>query len=69
MPRRIPVKIASQGKPGIAAPPLELNVIIVELRVITEVAVVREVELTVEVIESTALEVAVTVEFTVEVDI
>lgn len=65
-PRRIPMEIASHGKPGIAVPPLEPNVITVELRVVTEVAVVRVVELIVDVTERAVLEVAVTVELTVE---
>jgi hypothetical protein len=65
-PRRIPTRIASHGKPGIEPPP-EPKVITVELRVVTEVAVVRDVELIVEVRKVAVLEVAVTVEFTVEV--
>jgi hypothetical protein len=64
-PRRIPTRIASHGKPGIEPP--DPKVITVELRVVTEVAVVREVELIVEVREVAVLEIAVTVEFTVEV--
>ena len=67
-PRRTPTRIASHGKPGIAEPgPEPPRVITVELRVVTEVAVVKIVELIVEVREIAVLEVAVTVELIVEV--
>ena len=67
MPRIMPTRIASHGKPGIAEPAPEPMVITVELSVVTEVAVVSVVELVVDVMESAVLDVAITVEFTVEV--
>ena len=70
IPKIIPTKIASHGKPGIAvAAPVAPIVMTVELRVVTEVAVVRDVVLIVDVIERAVLAVAVMVVFSVEMTV
>lgn len=67
-PRMRPIEIASQGKPGIPGPLVPgPYVMIVELRVVTEVAVVTIVELVVAKTDVAVLDVDVTVAVTVAI--